>query len=184
MEIFEVAGNVVRPTADILTVIPFQQIWKRDESKNKSVAMQEFAYINFMVSQKKSNPYKGYDDSIKEKKIIEGVIKTKNWKPDELVGVAIDWYTEWQYKASPSLRYYEANEAALMKTIDYLNHGLDYEERNRSGMPVHKFNDVVRGVKDADGVLKSFNSLRIKVEQELYEASKTKGGKEINPYER
>ena len=93
-------------------------------------------------------------------------------------------YASWQSKASPTVRYYDANLEALQKTINYLNTGLDYEERNRSGMPVHKFTDVVRGMKEADQVLKSLTSLRTKVEEELYEASKTKGGKEINHYER
>tara|TARA_R100001460_G_scaffold19735_1_gene40966 strand:- start:9832 stop:10386 length:555 start_codon:yes stop_codon:yes gene_type:complete len=184
MEIFEVNGNVVRPTANILNVSPFKEIWKRDKSKTKNVAMQEFAFIEFMVSKKKSNPFKGYDEEIKEDKIKEKVIVEDEWEADELVVTAIDMYKEWQFEASPTIRYYEANLAALSKTINYLTDGLDYEERNRSGMPVHKFNDVVRGIKEADQVLKSLTSLRRKVEEELYEASKTVGNKEINPYER
>jgi hypothetical protein len=184
MEIFEISGHVVRPTPSILAVNVFGKIWNRDKSKSKSKAMQEFAYIEFMVSKKKDNPYKGYDESIKEEKIIEGVIKMEDWHPDELIQEAIGIYDEWQTEASPSIRYYNANLSALQKTIDYLNSGLDYEERNRSGMPVHKFNDVVRGIKEADQVLKSLTSLKTKVEEELYQASKTKGGKEINFYER
>ena len=184
MEIFEISGHVVRPTPSILAVGVFGEIWDRDKSKNKVVAMQEFAYIEFMVSNKKSNPYKGYDKSIKEKKIIEGVVKVENWNPDEVVKQALEVYDDWQKEASPSLRYYNANLSALQKTIDYLNGGLDYNERNRNGMPVHKFNDVVRGIKEADQVLKSLTSLKTKVEEELYQASKTKGGKEISPYER
>ena len=182
MEIFEVSGNVVRPTPNILTISPFKEIWERDKDKN--IAMQEFAFIEFMVSKKKNNPFKGYDESIKEEKIREAVIKEKKWKADKLIYEAIDKYYEWQYKASPTIRYYEANLSALNKTIQYLTNGLDYDERNRSGMPVHKFNDVVRGIKEADQVLKSLTSLKTKVEEELYEASKTVGGKDINPYER
>ena len=184
MEIFEISGHIVRPTPSILAVSVFNTLWKRDKSKNKVTAMQEFAYIEFMTSKKKSNPYKGYDESIKEKKIIEGVIKQEGWQADDLVKEAIDTYDKWQTDASPSLRYYNANLSALQKTIDYLNGGLDYAERNRSGMPVHKFNDVVRGIKEADQVLKSLTSLKKKVEEELYQASRTKGGKNINPYER
>lgn len=184
MEIFEVNGNVVRPTANILTISPFKEIWKRDKSKTKNIAMQEFAFIEFMVSKKKSNPFKGYDDEIKEEKIKEKVIVEDKWEADELVIEGIEIYKKWQFEASPTIRYYEANLSALSKTINYLTDGLDYEERNRSGMPVHKFNDVVRGIKEADQVLKSLTSLRKKVEEELYEASKTVGNKEINPYER
>lgn len=184
MEIFEVQGHIVRPKASILLIDAFKDIWNRDKTKAKSVAMQEFAYIEFMVSKKKDNPYKGYDEGIKEKKIIETVIKEKDWKPDDVVKQAIEYYQEWQTKASPTIRYYEANLEALQKTINYLNTGLDYNERNRSGMPVHKFNDVVRGIKEADQVLKSLTSLRTKVEEELFESARTVGGKDISPYER
>lgn len=184
MEIFEITGHIVRPTSAILLIKPFKTLWSRDSTKGKVVAMQELAYIEFMVSKKKTNPYKGYEDSIREGKIIQGVIVKKGWKPDKVVKEAIDIYSDWQRQASPTVRYYNANLQALQKTINYLNVGLDYEERNRSGMPVHKFTDVVRGMKEADQVLKSLTSLRKKVEEELYEASKTKGGKEINHYER
>ena len=74
MEIFEVSGNIVRPTPNILTIYPFKEIWKRDKTKNKNLAIQEFAFIEFMVSKKKSNPFKGYDEEIKEDKIKEKVI--------------------------------------------------------------------------------------------------------------
>ena len=184
MDIFEITGHIVRPTSAILLIKPFKKLWSRDNTKGKSIAMQELAYIEFMISKRKTNPYKGYEDSIREKKIIEGVITKASWKPDIVVKEAMELYEIWQSKASPTARYYNANLQALQKTINYLNNGLDYEERNRSGMPVHKFTDVVRGMKEADQVLKSLTSLRKKVEEELYEASKTKGGKEINHYER
>ena len=66
MEIFEISGHIVRPTPSILAVNVFNTLWKRDKSKNKVTAMQEFAYIEFMTAQKKSKPYKGYDESRKE----------------------------------------------------------------------------------------------------------------------
>ena len=121
MEIFEISGHVVRPTPSILAIKVFSKIWKRDKSKSKSKAMQEFAYIEFMISKKKTNPYKGYEDSIKESKIIEGVIKDEEWKPDASVLEAMELYDHWQIEASPTVKYYQANLQALQKTINYLN---------------------------------------------------------------
>ena len=158
MDIFEISGNVVRPTPQILQVKIFKKIWERDKTEKKSTAMQEFAYVEFMVSEKKTNPYKGYSDEIREKKIREGVIHTEEWEPDILIDAAIEWYNEWQEEAAPSMRYYKANLSAVEKTIVYLQDGINYEERNKSGMPVHKFTDVVRGVREADGVY-SWNPL-------------------------
>ncbi len=39
MEVFEISGTIVRPTPEILMVKPFAEIWERDTSKNKSLAL-------------------------------------------------------------------------------------------------------------------------------------------------
>ena len=125
MEIFEINGNVVRPTAQALAVKCFKKLWTRDKTKDKSVALQEFAYVEFMTSKKKNNPYKGYDESIREKKIIQGVIVEEDWKPDEYVKACIEFWQDWQNNGSESIRYFNANVSALDKTINFLENELD-----------------------------------------------------------
>ena len=49
LELFVIEHNVVRPTAQVLLIHPFDKIWKRDKTEKKTRAMGEFAYIEFMV---------------------------------------------------------------------------------------------------------------------------------------
>ncbi len=184
MEILEIKNNIVQPTPEILSIKVFAKIWDRDKSKRKELAVQELSFIGAMCSRLKTNPFREYEESVREEKVVSAIIKKKGWKPDSVIEDAIIWYKEWQQESSASMRYYEANLGAIEKTIVFLTDELDYTEKNKSGMPVYKFTDIVRGIKDADNVLKSLGSLRKKVETDLYEASKTKGDKEINHYEK
>jgi hypothetical protein len=51
-------------------------------------------------------------------------------------------------------------------------------------MPVYKISEVIPALKSANEVLRSMSDLQERVEQEVYESSKTKAGKEINYFER
>ena len=60
--LFQVTDRAVFPNPETLLISPFKDIWERDESTNKTVAIQEFAYIEFMTSMLKSNPYRQYPE--------------------------------------------------------------------------------------------------------------------------
>lgn len=185
VEIFEINGSVVRPVKDILLIYPFNEIWNRDESKHKSIAINELAYVYYIVSPKKTNPYSGYSNEIRSKKIIEGLWKDnkEKWKPDDLVKEAIDVYAKWLEEASPSMRYYNAVKSGVEQTINFFQN-IDFNERTDKGLPVYKISEVIPALKSANEVLKSMSDLQERVEQEVYESSKTKAGKEINLFER
>jgi hypothetical protein len=183
VEIFEIDGSVVRPVKDVLLIYPFNEIWNRDESKHKSIAINELAYIYYLVSPKKTNPYSGYSNELKSKKIIEGIWKQTEWSPDDLVKEAIATYAKWLEEAAPSMRYYNAVKSGVEQTINFFQN-IDFNERTDKGLPVYKISEVIPALKSANEVLKSMTDLQERVEQEVYESSKTKSGKEINVFER
>jgi hypothetical protein len=185
VEIFEINGSVVRPVKDVLLIFPFNEIWDRDTSKHKSIAINELAYIYYIVSPKKSNPYSGYSNELRGKKIIEGLWKenVEEWKPDELVKEGVSTYSKWLEEASPSMRYFNAVKSGVEQTINFFQN-IDFNERTDKGLPVYKISEVIPALKSANEVLKSMSDLQERVEQEVYESSKTKAGKEINPFER
>lgn len=183
VEIFEIDGSVVRPVKDILLIYPFNEIWNRDETKHKSIAINELAYIYYLVSPKKTNPYSGYSNDVKGKKIIEGLWKDSLWNPDELVKEGIQIYAKWLEEASPSMRYYNAVKSGVEQTINFFQN-IDFNERTDKGLPVYKISEVIPALRSANEVLKSMSDLQERVEQEVYESSKTKSGKEINVFER
>jgi hypothetical protein len=183
VEIFEMHNSHVTPVKEILLVSPFKEIWDRDKSKHKETAIREFSYICFLISPKKTNPYAGYHVDIKKTKIVQGLWKDEEWIPDELVEKATSLYEEWLMNASPSMRYFNAVKSGVEQTINFFEN-IDFNERTDKGLPVYKISEVIPALKSANEVLKSMSDLKERVEQELYESSKTKAGKEINPFEK
>jgi hypothetical protein len=182
VEIFEMHNSHVTPVKELLLISPFKELWERDNSKHKETAIREFSYICFLVSPRKTNPYAGYHPDVKKEKIIEGVWK-QAWEPDELVNEGVTLYEEWLMNASPSMRYYNAVKSGIEETINFFEN-VDFNERNDKGIPVYKIGEVIAALKSSNEVLKSMSDLKERVEQELYESSKTKSNKEINPFER
>jgi len=180
--LFEINEKTVFPNAETLLIYPFKEIWERDKSKRKDKALEDFAYIEFVTSMRKSNPFRQYPEEKKEEIVKKEIITQKDWKPDELIKAGIEKVLEFQKKASTSFSYYMANKIAIEKTIDFLKDGLDYKLTNKSGTPIYKYTDISRGAKDAYAVLQSLNSLAKKVEEELYEETKNKSDKEVSPF--
>lgn len=179
--LFIIEGKVVKPYPETLLIPPFQDIWCRDDSKGKEIALKEFTYIEFMSSKFKSNPYKGYTPTERSKKIIEDCIMLEDWKPDAMVQAGIDKCEEFQTKAS-------SNYSLLMDTLtakenlQKLFRKIDLQERNDKGLPVYKPKELTSAMYDVDKLATSLYNLEKKVEEELYDAVKIKGQKEVSPF--
>jgi hypothetical protein len=184
MEVFRIDNkNKVVPTAEILVVEPFKTIW---ENNDKQLALLKFAYIEFMSSYKKSNPFIGYNNEVRSDKILENITtpnKAKLIVADELVFQAINKYKELEIDGSPSISFYEAALNAAEKLTTFFNN-LDITKIGPKGYPLYKPADVTRALKDTNEVIKTLGSMKEKVMQELTEAAKGKSGREINYFEK
>ena len=182
-EIFHIENSIVKPTTEILLVPEFSFIWNRDKSAKKSVALKEFSYIEFLLSPKKTNPFAGYKEEIKGSKIVESLWKGEYWIPDDSVEKACIQYSKFLEEASPSWRYYLAVKKSVENVKKFLE-TVDLQEKTEKGMPVYKIGDIINAQKNANEVLKSLSDLEERVQQELFESSRTKAGKEINHFEK
>lgn len=181
--LFVVENSVAKPTTEALLIEPFSTIWKRDRSENKTQALKEFTYIEFMTSHKKTNPYAGFDEHIKAERLAKDVMKDENYSPDPLVETAMAKLVEFQTEASATYTYYMSSLKGAEKLKKFLNN-FDITERNeRNGNPIYKPRDITSALKDTSSVLKDLNGLKEKVEQELFETTKTIGNKVINRFE-
>ena len=60
----------------------------------------------------------------------------------------------------------------------------DLNERNtRTGMPLYKPKDISGAINDSEQNIRTLHNLKEKVEQELFEAVKTRSNRQINPFE-
>lgn len=182
MNIFIIENNVAKPTTEVLLIPIFYNIWDRDTSSRKSTAIKEFTYIEFMVSPKKTNPYSGYKEDIRGRKIANDIFKGEDYSPDPVVIEAIAWYNNILVEASPSMEFLNAAKNAASKLIDFLNN-FDMDERNRSGAPIYKPKDITSALNDTPATIKSLNDLTEKVQQELFDTTRSRGNKDINPFE-
>ena len=180
--LFVVENHVAKPNPECLLVNPFKEIWERDNTADKRVAIAEFSYIEFMSSMKDSNPFRDEEEDVKETRIIEEVKPSNDWKPDALLTQGVERMIEIQ-NTSLTYRFYMGCRSAAEKVI--LNwRGIDLSERTKAGMPVFKAKDVTSGLQDAEKILQTLSSLDKKVQQDLLEISKTRANKEISYFSR
>lgn len=180
--LFQINDRAVYPNPETLMISPFSEIWERDSSPGKEVAIQEFAYMEFMTSMLKSNPYREYQDDRKEMVIRQEVIKELDWQPDELVEAGMEKLREMQTEGSLTYRYWMANKTALEKQIEFFEN-VDISERNpKTFAPIYKPKDIPDAVSTAEKVLTTINALKSKVDEELFESAKTRSQKTISPF--
>lgn len=180
--LFEVEGKNVIPTTEILMTPPFKEIWERDRTATKEVAKQEFTYIEFMISMKKTNPYAGYPEEDKPEKIKSEVIHIEGWEPDALVKAGMDKIVELQTNGSTTYTYYIAAKIGAEKMKGFFTTFDMNEVNERTGNPVYKPRDITSALNDTSKVLENLDSLKKKVEEEIFESTKNKGGKEIGHF--
>lgn len=178
--LFIVNDRVVVPNPETLLISPFKEIWERDKSPRKDMALQEFAYIEFMASFKKSNPFRDYPEDRKESIVRGNVIREEGWNPDKLVSEGIQKLHEFQTNASVSYAYYVSSKKAAESMQNFFSN-FDINERHwKTGMPVYKPKEITSALIDTERVLTNLNSLAKKVEEELFEEIKLKADKKVS----
>ncbi len=178
--LFEVSEKTVFPNPETLLISPFKDIWERDKTKQKIFALEELAYIEFMTSMKKSNPYRQYKIGIKETKIREAVITKKGWEPDDLIREGMEMVVKFHKEASTTYNYYMAAKRAAEKMQNFFME-VDINEVNpKTFNPIYKPRDITSALNDTEKVLSNLKTLEKKVEEELYEETKNRSNKEIS----
>lgn len=178
--LFKVEDRIVKPVDEVLQISPFKEIWSRDNSKDKEIALQEFTYIEFMTSALKTNPYRGYSEDRKSEVIIKDIIKVENWQPDILVLKGMEKVREFQREGSESYSLYLSAVVAKNKLQDFFNTFNINKVNTKTGAPIYKPRDITVALQDLDKTIMSLQNLEKKVEEDLFESVKIKGQKEIS----
>lgn len=178
--LFIVSDRSVFPNPETLIISPFKEIWERDKTKEKLTALEEFAYMEFMSSMNKSNPYRQYPGKSKEIKIRKDVITNEDWSPDTLVFQGIEKIISFQKEASTTYNYYIAATSAAEKMQEFFVNFNFNEVNPKTFNPLYKPKDITSALNDTEKVLGNLKSLEKKVEEELYEESKNRSNKEVS----
>jgi hypothetical protein len=181
--LFTVESKVVSPTTQVLLIPPFKEIWARDTSEDKRYAIEDFSYIEFMASIQKSNPYSGYAEHQRPEKIIKDIITREDWdQEDPLLVQGIAKLKEFQAEASVTYNYYMAAKSAAEKMQQFFINFSMSDVNLRTGAPIFKPKDITSALNDTSRVLENLNTLREKVDNEVFEEIKKKGQKIVSPF--
>ena len=181
--LFTVESKVVSPTTESLLIFPFREIWERDDSKDKRFAIEDFSYIEFMASIQKSNPYSGYPENERPGKIIKDIITRDEWdETDPLIQAGIAKLKQFQAEASVTYNYYMAAKNAAEKMQLFFTTFSMADVNLRTGAPIYKPKDITSALNDTSRVLENLNTLREKVDNEVFEEVKKKGQKIVSPF--
>ena len=179
---FTIKNKQVTPEVDALLIPVFNKIWDRDKSERKEKAILELSYIEFMVNPRPNNPYVEYTDAERHDKLAKDLFGGK-FKVDSDIAAAIDWYIEHLETSSIALRLYKANLNAVHSLIGYLE-AINFEERTKGGVMVHKPERIPNLVDDAQKALKGLQELRKRIMDDDFVETKSKGGKKISEFEK
>jgi hypothetical protein len=180
--LFTVENKLVRPHTETLLLYPFNEIWERDSSEDKRYAIEDFCFIEFMVSVKKSNPYSGYTTSDRREKILKDIITRAEWEEDSLIKVGMSRLEDFQREASITYNYFMAAKIAAEKMQRFF---IDFDMtlvNERTGNPVYKPKDITSALNDTSRVLENLSGLKEKVDNEIFEEVKNKGQKIVSPF--
>jgi hypothetical protein len=181
--LFTVESKVVSPNTESLLIPPFKEIWERDTTKDKRYAIEDFSYIEFMASIQKSNPYSGYPEHQRPEKIIKDIITRAEWdQEDPLLIAGIAKLKEFQVEASVTYNYYMSAKVAAEKMQQFFINFSMNQVNERTGAPIFKPRDITSALNDTSRVLENLNTLREKVDNEVFEEVKKKGQKIVSPF--
>ena len=111
-----------------------------------------------MSSMKKTNPYKGYSESLRYEKICKEVIRDDKWKPDVEVMKGIAELTKFQTEASITFSYFTSVRKATEELKKFLT-TINLSERNfKTGLPVYKAKEITSALVDTEKVLANLNA--------------------------
>ena len=185
MEVFELEDGIVYPTKEILLIEPFKTIWEKDTSRQKEESIKIFTYVNFLCNPRRSNPYFDIDEKERSKHIKKEIWGDENYNhPDYLTIIeAVVKYKSLLEIESPSLKLYLSAVQGLNELTNFIN-TVDLNERTAAGGAVYKPADITRAFKELPDTKKTIETLRASIHNELQEAAKTRGSREIGDFER
>lgn len=180
--LFKVENRVAKPNVETLLMSPFKEIWERDISEDKTRALTELTYIEFIVSVKQSNPYHGYTKDERERRIKKDIMLNEEYVPDELVLKAMRWLEDYQYDCSPTLRYYNS----ALRAADKLRHFFDDFNMTslnpKTGNPMYKPKEITSALIDTEVAMQKLSAMKSKVQDEIFETVKNKGQKIVSTF--
>lgn len=177
---FLVEDNNIYPSAEVLSIREFKELWERDKSSSKDKARKELAFIYhaYWVGALAA----GIRDEDREQYAWNTVYKTAYKKPDDKIMVeAINRILKIQTECFPSYKLFQAAKRAFSNLTTFLEN-VDLEERDAKGRPIHTPKAIMDALTAVPRVADSLKQLEDKLEAEGVNKT-TVASRPVNPLE-
>jgi hypothetical protein len=164
--------------SEALAIYPFSELWKRDKTKDKSVAFNDITYVWYMTDY--DSPYFAYEDKKKEEHIKKDIIKDEKYKPDALVKTACEEYKK--FAITPAMEMLTATNSAITATKEYLNN-VDYKLKDAKGNFLYTIESVQNCVIKMPKMIAAYNESLELCKKSQTSGVKVRGDKDVGIYE-
>lgn len=182
MKLFEMKDYVLNVSEEAWGLLPFKAILKRDKNRNKETAFKEILFIYYYIDIKSDYMYIVEDD-VRKKEIIKDIGLPVDWKIDNTIQEAIDFYKK--MSITPTAKLYKSALKAADDIAKYLEKtSILLEERTDKGGIVTPLSTVTASLKAVPVIMKDLKAAykELIAEQKELEG-RTKGSKTLNVFE-
>jgi hypothetical protein len=182
VKLFEMKDYNLCVTDETWGLLPFKAILKRDKNRNKETAFKEMLFIYFYADIRSDYLYI-VDNNIKKQEIIKDIGLPNNWKIDNVIETAIEFYNK--HSLTPIGKLYKSS----LKAADDISKYLEMTdkllaERTDKGSVVTPLSTITASLKAVPIIMKDLKAANKELITEQKELEgRTKGSKTLNPYE-
>ena len=170
IRLFKYEGYEVVIEPEALLLLPFKRLYERDKQKDKSLAKQELAYIYFMGDPR--SDFQIYiDKEEREIEIIKGLGMPKDWKPDNLVNKALEYYESFKPISAGLLEDTKYTAERFRKEL----RNLDFDERDDKGKPVHTLSSIIQTLRQIIPLVEELDEAERKLSKDIIAEAKNRG---------
>jgi len=179
MNIFEFDKTTFRvhPTPEALLLKTFGDIWKRDKSKDKELALKELSFVWFYCDVR--SHFLIQSPEVRTIEIIKDVDLPKTWKPDKLVNAAIEYYENNQ---TPIEEMYKGALIVSQTIVEVCNKSAEYiKTADDKIAAAQKLNSLLKELPTSMAKLKEAEKQYIRESEE--KSGTKKGSQTFNIFE-
>lgn len=162
----------VRVAPEALLVKPIRMLYNQDRSKQKERFFQQMSFMFFMCSPQSTYQYIT-DPEERKKAIIEQEGLPEDYKPTDLLTEAMEIYKK--HTVTVSQKLLEASMKAANKVSEFLEQ-VDLKAEDDKGRPKYQVSSITTALKQVEGIVASLQTLTKKVEQEVEDNTRARGG--------
>lgn len=178
IKLFTYEGYNVTIEPEALMLAPFKALWDRDKHKDKSLAMQELAFIYFMEDPRSDYQYIT-DAKVRQQEVIKGQGMPKKWKPDAVVLKAMEFYRSFKPVSAGLL---EDTRMAVNKLRELLR-GINLDERDEKNKPVHTLSTITQTIKQIPSLVKDLDAAEKTLAKDIIAEARARGSQEKGAFE-